>query len=49
MKIIKGISNVSREDDIKAYIDAGTDKFFIGYIPEELILIPAFNRNIFNI
>jgi len=35
MKIISGISNVTSGNEIKAYIDAGVDEFFIGYIPEE--------------
>ena len=35
LKIICGISNSTSEEDIKAYVEAGVDEFFIGYIPKE--------------
>ncbi len=35
MKIITGISNAASENEIKAYVDAGVDEFFLGYIPKE--------------
>ncbi len=39
MKIIAGISNTINENEIKAYIDAGVDEFFVGYIPAALGII----------
>lgn len=35
MKIITGISNSHKPDEIKAYAEAGVDDFFIGYVPRE--------------
>ncbi len=35
MKIITGISNSHRPEEIKAYAEAGVDDFFIGYVPSE--------------
>lgn len=35
MKIIAGISNAQTEEELKAYIDAGVDEFFVGYVPKE--------------
>jgi hypothetical protein len=35
MKIIAGISNAHKENEIEAYANAGVDEFFIGYVPKE--------------
>jgi collagenase-like PrtC family protease len=35
MKIITGISNAHKEDEILSYIEAGVDEFFLGYVPIE--------------
>jgi collagenase-like PrtC family protease len=35
MKIIAGISHSQSDDEIRAYVDAGIDEFFIGYVPQE--------------
>jgi U32 family peptidase len=34
MKIIAGISNANSEQEIKTYVEAGVNEFFIGYIPK---------------
>lgn len=35
MKIIAGISNAHKENEIVSYVNAGVDEFFVGYIPSE--------------
>ncbi|MBN1950466.1 MAG: U32 family peptidase [Bacteroidales bacterium] len=35
MKIITGISNAHSPNEIQAYVEAGVDEFFVGYIPKE--------------
>lgn len=35
MKIIAGISNAHSNEEIEAYVNAGVDEFFIGYVPKE--------------
>jgi len=35
MKIITGISNAHRSEEIESYARAGVDEFFIGYVPKE--------------
>jgi U32 family peptidase len=35
MKIITGISNSHKADELEAYAKAGVDEFFIGYVPAE--------------
>jgi U32 family peptidase len=35
MKIVVGLSNAVGEEDIEAYVKAGADEFFLGYIPSE--------------
>jgi U32 family peptidase len=35
MKIIAGISNAHKAAEIEAYVNAGVDEFFLGYIPSE--------------
>ncbi|MBA7527207.1 hypothetical protein ES705_19382 [subsurface metagenome] len=35
MKIIAGISNSHKPDEIEAYVNAGIDEFFVGYVPKE--------------
>lgn len=35
MKIITGISNAHKAEELKAYAQAGVDEFFIGYVPKE--------------
>jgi collagenase-like PrtC family protease len=35
VKIITGISNSHKPEEIQAYADAGVDEFFIGYVPPE--------------
>lgn len=35
MKIITGISNAHSPQEIEAYVKAGVDEFFVGYIPKE--------------
>jgi collagenase-like PrtC family protease len=35
MKIIAGISLSKSEDEIRVYVDAGIDEFFIGYVPSQ--------------
>lgn len=35
MRIITGISNAHNAEEIEAYVKAGVDEFFVGYIPKE--------------
>jgi collagenase-like PrtC family protease len=35
MRIIAGISNAHRPEEIQAYAQAGVDEFFVGYVPAE--------------
>lgn len=35
MNIISGISSANSDDEIKAYVEAGVDEFFIGYVPPQ--------------
>lgn len=35
MKIITGLSRAITDEEIKAYVDAGIDEFFVGYVPAE--------------
>lgn len=34
MKIIAGISNAHKEEEIISYVNAGVDEFFVGYVPK---------------
>lgn len=35
MRIIAGISNAHRPEEVQAYAQAGVDEFFVGYVPKE--------------